>query len=247
MKAIILAGGYAKRLWPLTQDTPKPLLDIAGKEMITRIIEKIEQIEEIDEIVISTNAKFEQKFSEYMGKMQFTKPARLIIEPSMAEGEKLGSVGGLNFLIDKLGIEDEALIIGGDNIFEFNLQSFIDFYHDVDASIIALKKIKDKEQIRQYGVCVLDKDKVIIEFQEKPQKPKSDLASTACYVFTFNDLMLVKKYLDSGNSPDAMGSFITWLVRSSDVYGYEFNEPWYDIGSFESLDEARRIYLSKDI
>ena len=242
MKAIILAGGYAKRLWPLTKETPKPLLDVGDKEIITRIIEKIENIDEIDKIVISTNAKFEEKFKKYISENIFKKPIELVVEPTLAEGEKLGSVGGLNYLIDKLKIDDDVFIIGGDNIFEFDIATFFDYYGDQNASVIALKKIEDKNTLKQYGVCVLDGNKLMLEFQEKPSNPKSDLASTACYLFTYNDFMLIKKYLDEGNSPDAMGFFISWLIKNADVYGYVFEEGWYDIGSFESLEEARKKY-----
>lgn len=242
MKAIILAGGYAKRLWPLTKETPKPLLDIGGKEMITRIIEKIEKIEEIEEIAISTNEKFEGKFKKYVKSRKAKKPIKIVVEPTSNEGKKLGSIGGLNFLMDHLKIDDDVFIIGGDNIFEFDLRNFFDYHIDQNASVIALKKIKDKELIKTFGVCALDKNKVMVEFYEKPEKPKSDLASTACYIFTYNDFMLIKRYIDEGNSPDAMGSFISWLIKKADVYGYVFEEDWYDIGSFEQLDEARKKY-----
>ncbi|MBD3164202.1 NTP transferase domain-containing protein [Candidatus Woesearchaeota archaeon] len=242
MKAIILAGGYAKRLWPLTKDTPKPLLMVGNKEIITRIIEKLEDIKEIDELVISTNAKFENKFKHYLQNITVSKQCRLVVEPSMGEGEKLGSIGGLNYLIDHLGLDDDVLVIGGDNIFEFSLRNFIDYYSDKDASVIALKKIEDRALLKKYGVCVLGKDELITDFQEKSDKPVSDLASTACYIFTYSDMMLIKKYLAGPNPPDAMGFFISWLISNASVYGYVFEEDWYDIGSFEQLDGARERY-----
>jgi glucose-1-phosphate thymidylyltransferase len=190
----------------------------------------------------SNNAKFEDKFKDYIKNRVFKKPVKLIIEPTMGEGEKLGSVGGLRYLIEHLEVDEDVFIVGGDNIFEFNLQDFFDFYADNDSSCIALKKIDDKELIKKYGVCTVDKNNIIIEFQEKPENPKSDLASTACYLFTFNDLMLLPKYLDEGNSPDAMGSFIEWIIRNTEVYGFVFKEDWHDIGSFEELDKARKKY-----
>lgn len=242
MKAIILAGGYAKRLWPLTKETPKPLLVVGGKEIITRIIEKVELIEDITEIVISTNAKFKKKFREYIQNRAFKKPIKIVVEPTSNEGEKLGSIGGIGFLIDHLKIGDDVFIIGGDNIFEFDLQDLFNYYKDCNASVVALKKIPDKELIKNYGVCTIGKDNVITKCREKPQKPKSDLASTACYLFTINDFMLVKKYLKEGNSPDGMGNFVAWLIKHTNIYAYVFKEAWYDIGSFESLGEARKRY-----
>lgn len=245
MKAIILAGGYAKRLWPLTQETPKPLLDVGGKSMITRIIEKIEQLDEIKEIVISTNSKFEKKFREYIQNLDCSKPVTLVIEPTVSEDKKLGSIGGLNFLIDHLKINKDTLIIGGDNIFGFDLRQFMDFSKKNNASAIALKKIDNMELIKNYGVCVIDESHKITCFDEKPQKPKSPHASTACYLFKLQDLMLIKKYLAEGKSPDAMGFFVSWLINKTKVHGYVFEEDWYDIGSFEQLEEARIKYSGK--
>ncbi|MBR9700087.1 nucleotidyltransferase family protein [Candidatus Woesearchaeota archaeon] len=245
MKAIILAGGYAKRLWPLTKDTPKPLLKVGDKEIITRIIEKINLDPGIDEIIISTNAKFGKKFEDYLKDPPTKKKTSLIVEPTMAEGEKLGSIGGLQYIIDHMKLDHDALIIGGDNLFEFDLKNFIDYHNKLKATTVALRDIKDRSKLKNFGVCVLDKDKRIIEFQEKPSEPKSTYASTACYVFTNDDLKLIKRYLDEGNSPDAMGFFITWLIKKSKVYGYLFDGLWYDIGSLEGLEEARKIYAKK--
>ena len=246
MRTIILAGGYAKRLWPLTKENPKPLLQVGGKEIVTRIIEKIERIDEIKEIVISTNAKFEERFRKYVRKLKTKKKVTLIVEPTMDEGEKLGSIGGLKFLIDELNIEKDSLIIGGDNIFEFDLKNFFEYYYEKGASIIALKEMEKCELLKSYGVCMLNRKKRITEFQEKPKKPKSCIISTACYLFTHRDLMMVGKYLDEGNSPDAMGFFVKWLIGHSEVYGYIFKEGWYDIGDLESLEDARMIYSGKD-
>ncbi len=242
MKAIILAGGFAKRLWPLTKDTPKPLLDVGGKPIVSRIIDKVSRIDEVDEIIVSTNDKFGDTFREYLETKPTEKLIRLVVEPTMTEGEKLGSIGGLNYIMEKISLDDDVLIIGGDNLFEFDLKSFVDFSVDNEASAIALRKIEDKELIKKYGVCTVDKNNLLIGFEEKPKDPKSDLASTACYFFTFNDMMLVKEYLKEGNSPDAFGSFISWAIRKADIYAFVFEEEWFDIGSLEQLEEARKRY-----
>lgn len=255
MRAIILAGGYAKRLWPLTKEIPKPLLKVGNKEIITRIIEKLDKINAIDDIIISTNARFEEKFREYVKSLNckkevsINKRVTLFVEPTMAEGEKLGSVGGLNFLIENLKPNCDVLIIGGDNIFEFNLHDFIEYHLKHKASVIALKKLNTIEDLSNYGICILDgrleqRDR-IIDFHEKPEKPKSNLVSTACYIFKLEDFLLIKKYLEEGNSPDAVGSFVSWLIRKTSVNGFVFNEDWYDIGSFEWLEEARSLYANR--
>jgi len=238
MKAVILAGGYAKRLWPLTRDTPKSLLKVGNKEIITLIIEKLKKIN-ISEIIISTNKKFKEKFEEYIQGTNL----KLIIEPTLSEEKKLGSIGGLNYIIDKLNIDENTIIIGGDNIFEFDLNKFIDFFKE-NGTCIALKQIDDKELIKKYGVCTLDNNK-IINFQEKPEEPKSNLASTACYLFKIEELLLIKKYLEQGNSPDAFGNFISWLIKQTNIFGFPFEEDWFDIGSLEQLEEADKKYSGK--
>jgi glucose-1-phosphate thymidylyltransferase len=242
MKTIILAGGFAKRLWPLTKDTPKPLLDVGGKEIITRIIEKVEVIDEVDEIIISTNAKFEDNFMQYINNRVFKKPTRLVVEPTLKEGEKLGSIGGLNFLIEEKNIVDDVMILGGDNLFDFDLQKMVNYYCDNNESVIALKKIPDKELCKKYGICKIDKNNLLTECQEKPKNPESDLASTAIYIFTMNDFLLVKKYIKEGNPVDTIGPFINWLLDQTEIHSFIFEEDWHDIGSFEQLDEAREKY-----
>ncbi|MCK5283430.1 MAG: nucleotidyltransferase family protein [Nanoarchaeota archaeon] len=246
MKAIILAGGYAKRLWPLTKDTPKPLLEVGGKEIITRIIEKLDKCKEFDELIISTNAKFEKKFKDYISNLKTDKKVILITEPTLGEGEKLGAIGGLNFLIDHLKIKHDVLIIGGDNIFEFDVKEFLEFHKKNNASVVALKNLEDIGLLKQYGLCVVDKKKKIVEFQEKPEQPHSLLVATACYLFKLEDFLLIKKYLAEGNSKDASGLFVAWLIKHTNVCGFVFKEDWFDIGSFESLDEARKIYSKEE-
>ena len=243
MKVIILAGGYAKSLWPLTKNTPKPLLKVGGKAIIDYILEKIEIIKDIDSIIISTNKKFKEPFKVWIKNHKFKEKVKLIIEPTTTEGKKLGTIGGLSYVINHTKIDEDLLIIGGDNIFEFNLQNFIDYYKDNKSPIIALYDMKSKQKVmNKYGVCVLGKQNKIIEFQEKPAKPKSSLISTACYIFPREDVKLIDRYLKEGNNPDAMGFFITWLINNKDVYGWTFKENWFDIGSLDELERAKKVY-----
>ncbi len=238
MKAIILAGGYAKRLWPLTKDTPKPLLEVGGKPIIDYIVEKIESLGEISSVIVSTNAKFGKKFRQWQKKHD----VKLVIEPSQSEGKKLGSIGGLNYVLSKAKINDDFLLVGGDNIFEFDLGEFVRFYRKVRKTSVALYDIRSKKKVKgRYGVCIIDKKKVS-DFQEKPEKPASTLVSTACYIFPKRNIRLIKKYLDEGNNPDALGFFLKWLCSREEIYAYVFRGKWFDIGSFEALAEAKKHY-----
>lgn len=244
MKAIILAGGFAKRMWPLTKDKPKHLLPVAGRPMLDYVLEKLEPIEELDKIFISTNAKFQDQFTEYMGRLKSKKDLELFIEDTHSEGEKLGSVGALGFLLRKNKIDEELLVIGGDNIFEFKMEDLITNFQEKQANVLALYDVGTLEQAKLYGVVETNKKNKIIGFQEKPMVPKSTLVSTACYIFTKKGVSNILKYIDEGNDPDKIGHFIEWLYQHDDVYGFVFSGRWFDIGSFDSYDEANE-YLSK--
>ncbi len=244
MKCVLMCGGFAKRMWPLTLNTPKPLLPIAGRPIIEYILDKLDDVEEVDLIYISTNKKFERYFKEEMKNFKTKKPVKLIIEPAVKEEEKLGSVGALGFLIKEEKINDDLLIIAGDNLFDFSLVDFINYYKSKSCPVIALYDMKDKEKVRgRYGVVLLDKNNKIIGFEEKPNEPKSTFVSTACYILPKETLKLVLIYL-SKNNPDAFGYFIEWLHKMQDVYGFLFPGRWFDIGSLDSYREADLSYSS---
>jgi len=240
--AVILAGGFAKRMWPLTKDKPKHLLPIAGKIMLNYVLEKIEPLQNVDKIFISTNAAFESHFKQYLNEIKISKEISLFIEESRSEKEKLGSVGALGFLIRKVGINDDLLVIGGDNIFSFDLSIFLEYFRLKRANVIALFNLNSVDKARLYGVTQIDSNCRIIDFQEKPFNPKSTLVSTACYAFTKDGVKSILEYLDLGNEPDKIGKFIEWLCKNSEVYGFVFEGVWFDIGSFESYHEANEYF-----
>ena len=242
MKAIILAGGYAKRLWPLTKNKPKQLLSVGGRPMIEYIIEKLEAQEEIDKIIISTNEKFEENFKEWLLGYKSLKDIELIFEPTLSEKNKLGSVGALGYLIKKKNIDEELMIIGGDNLFGFDLKDLINYYREKNGNIVALYDIKSIQKARSYGVAKVDEKMRIIDFIEKPENPPSALVSTACYMLSPEGVKSILTYLDKGENPDAIGFFIKWLIKRERVFGFVFSGRWFDIGSLESLKEADFIY-----
>ncbi len=248
MKAIILAGGYAKRLWPVTKNMPKQLLPVAGKPIIEYPIENIELTKAIKEVIISVNAYFEPNFREWFTKYQFRKKTKLVIEKTYSEAEKLGSVGALNYLIDKLKIKGNVLIIGGDNLFGFSLRRFINYYRENKSSVIALYDIKDKSKVKgRYGIAEIDKNDKIIGFEEKPKRPKTSLVNTACTILSRKDLKLVPQYIGEGNNKDAFGYLLKWLIKKRPVHGFTFDSPWFDIGSFDAYDAANLYYREKGL
>ena len=242
MEAVVLAGGFAKRMWPLTKDRPKHLLPVAGRPMLDYVIEKLEPVSGLDRIFVSTNARFEDHFRSYLDSRETGKDMSLFIEDTRSEGEKLGSVGGLGCLIRENGIDDELLVIGGDNIFGFRMTDFMGYFHSKGADTVALYDLKSKAKACLYGVVRINANDKIVDFQEKPSRPLSTLVSTACYAFTKNGVRNILRYLDEGNDPDKMGHFIEWLYRNDDVFGFVFTGLWFDIGSFESYNEANEYF-----
>lgn len=235
MKALILAAGYATRLYPLTQNTAKPLLNVQGKKIIDSILEKLEPCNEIEEIFIVTNNKFFNDFVNW-GKIAETKTRKkiLVINDKTAEnGTRLGAIGDIQFIIKQQHIQEELLVIAGDNLFSFEIKDLLQFYKEKKASIVAVYDTKDKFQIaNRLGCVALDKNNKLIDFEEKPSHPKSTLAATACYVFPKEDLHFIEEALKEKHY-DRPGDLIKFIAEKKATYGYQFAGYWFDVGTPE--------------
>ncbi|MCD4740471.1 NDP-sugar synthase [archaeon] len=243
MKAVILAGGYARRFWPVTLHKPKPLLPIAGKPILDFLMEKLEQVPEIDTIYISTNAVFEEIFSEWMKKRKSSKRVELVVEPTVKEEHKLGSIGAMEYLIKNKKITSDLMLLAGDNLFSFDLAKFAQSYQE-DPRII-LYKMNNRARCSRYGVVDIDEAQKVTDFEEKPTEPKTSLVSTACYVFPRKTLPLVKQYLAGKHPVDNMGSFLEWLYHKVTVRGVVMEGYWYDIGDKHFYIQANIKAMSK--
>jgi len=238
MKCIILAAGYATRLYPLTLDRPKPLLPIAGKPIIEHILEKIDKLDEINEVLIVTNNKFFDNFRNWKREYSFSKPINIINDNTDSDEDKLGAIGDINFTVKKEKLEDDILIVAGDNLFDFNLKELLELFKEKNSSIVALFDLKNKSLAAgKYGVLEINENNKIINLKEKPREPKTSLISTACYLFSKNDLKEIDLYLKE-NKKDNLGEFIGWLSKKKDLYGHTFQGKWFDIGNKEQLKEA---------
>jgi glucose-1-phosphate thymidylyltransferase len=244
MKAIILAAGYATRLWPLTKNTPKPLLDIKGKPIIEYIINHILEIPEINEIIVVTNEKFSLTFEQWADGFKCKIPITIINDMTTSNDDRLGAVGDMHYAIKEKKIDEEILVIAGDNLFEYKLSGFYNYYKKIKFSAVACRDMGSKEEVAgKFGIVEIDQKGKITNFEEKPQNPKTTLASTACYIFTKEDVKEIQSFIEAGNPPDNSGDFIKWLSRHKPVYAWIFKEKWYDIGTFESLGKARIEFL----
>jgi glucose-1-phosphate thymidylyltransferase len=223
MKCLILAGGFGTRLYPLTLYRAKALLEHKGKPILTHIVDKVPQ--GID-ILISVNKKFETGFRHW--EKSIDRQVEICVEDVSTEEHKKGAASALNFWIETKNINDDLLVIAGDNYFEFGLAEFIDAYNGKN-TLVAIYDIGDKNKASQFGVVQLDGHK-IVKFEEKPAKPKSSLIATACYILPPRVFPLLRQYC-SGGKRDNLGSFISHLITTDEVHGYLFTEPWFDIGS----------------
>ena len=231
MKAIVLAGGYATRLWPITKHRPKMFLPVGDTVVIDRIFEELENDDRIEEVYISTNERFADDFEEHIEEEGFEKPT-LSIEDTTGEDEKFGAVGALAQLIDRENVDDDLLVVAGDNLLSFSLGDFVDDFEERNEPTIAAYDVGSRERAKSYGLVELDGDRVV-DFQEKPDDPNSTLVSIACYAFPA-DALVLDEYLADDNNPDEPGRFVQWLRGQRDVYAYTFDGAWFDIGTPES-------------
>ena len=234
MKAIILAGGYATRLQPLTDDLSKCLLPVGGKPVVDWILERIREVEEIDEVHVVTNSRFAQDFEHWA---MFKDGVTVHDDRTTSNEDRLGAIGDVAFTLDQAGIvDDDVIVIAGDNLFDYDLQDYVDFWRSKGvASAVAVRDVGDLRLASQYGIVALDGDDRVVEFVEKPAEPTSTLAATATYIYHREHLPLVSRYLAEGNPPDQSGSFFEWLRSREPVYGYWFTGIWLDIGDKEQL------------
>ena len=223
MKCLILAGGFSTRMYPLTINRAKALLEYKDKPVINHIVGKIPP--NID-ILISINRKFETDFRIWQQRID--RQVELLIEQASSEDQKLGAVSSLNYWVENKSIADDLLVIAGDNYFEFDITQFMSEY-DGDHTLVAVYDIGDKDAASQFGVVQLEGRK-IMELQEKPAVPKSSLVATACYIFPQRALALLAEYCQQGKR-DNLGSFIAYLIGHAEVHAYTFSKPWLDIGS----------------
>ncbi len=244
MKAVVLAGGYATRMWPITKDRPKMFLPVGDGTVIDVIFEDLEADDRIDEVFVSTNERFAGVFESFLADAPYEKPT-LSIEETVAEDEKFGVVGALAQLIDREGVDDDLVVIAGDNLLSFDVGEFVDFFETAGTPSLAAYDVGSRERAKSYGLVQLDGDRVI-DFQEKPDDPESTLVSIACYAFPAGTLPKLDTYLSDGNNPDEPGWFLQWLQTRGPVRAFTFDGAWFDIGTPESYLDAVSWYLDGD-
>ena len=239
MKAVILAGGYATRLYPLTRDRPKHLLEVDGRPLLELLLERL-PLGELDAVYVVTNAKFADRFREWAESY----PADVIVldDGTTSEEDRLGAIGDLQLVIESEDLDEDLIVAAGDNIFTERLDDFARFGRERDAAAIAVYDVGDLEAMKQLSSIGVDADSRLVTFEEKPEQPESTLAGIALYFYPRAILPLVGQYLAEGNNPDQPGRLVGWLYRRTPVYAWRVPGRWFDIGTPETLAEAERLF-----
>ena len=238
MKCVILAAGYATRLYPLTENFPKPLLAVGEKNILEWLIEDIGDA--VDEFVVISNHKFARHFTYWAEK----RPEKItVIDDGTSSNEtRLGAVRDVQFAIDALGLDDDLLVIAGDNVLDFSLQSFIRYFREKNTSCIMRYWEPSEERLHKTGVAEVDENGLILHMEEKPAQPRSHWCTPPFYIYRREDVPLVQKGIESGCGVDAPGSFIAWLSDQVPVHAFEMPGRRYDIGNLASYEEVQKTY-----
>ena len=234
MVALILAAGYATRLYPLTLNQPKPLLKIGDKTILDYIVDSLDEIDCIQKTIVITNDKFHTHFLEWAKGRKSDAEICVLNDGTLTGETRLGAIGDIYFAIQQEQIDDELLVIAGDNFFTYKLLDFYRFYRKQGKDAVVVKEIQDREALKSLGVAVVDDSGRVLEFEEKPKEPRSNLAVYASYLYQKDTVSLFKTYLEEGNKPDAPGNFAVWLAARKPLLAYQFSGECYDIGTPES-------------
>ena len=242
MKTLILAAGYATRMYPLTLNTPKPLLDIGGRTIIDRLLDKLERTPGVDECIVVSNAKFYGHFLAWARERTLPWPLEVLNDGSTDNENRLGAVADMQFAIQEKKLTCDLLVLAGDNIFDFELSAFAEFFRGSGCDCITTHRLDDVEKLRRTGVIETDENGRVLSFEEKPSLPKSNLAVPPFYLYRRETLPLVAEYLAGGNNPDAPGNFIPWLLTRRQVSAFFFEGRRYDIGTLENYEKLRETF-----
>lgn len=245
MKAVILAAGYATRLYPLTLNRPKALLPMGETTILDHIIDQLEMVEEIKEIIIVSNHKFIGAFQNWQQTRKISKFLKIIDDGTNCDEEKLGAIGDLNLVVEEEKIQEDLLVLAGDNIFTFSLKDYVGYFKKKSKDCIVVQFIDKQEELHRVGNVLVDSSNKVIYFKEKPRIPRSNLGVFALYIYRQNTLPLFKQYLAEGNKPDAPGYFLEWLYLRKEVYAYFPSGQCFDIGTPQAYQEVQQFFMLK--
>ncbi len=242
MICVILAAGYATRLYPLTENFPKPLLAVKGKPILDWLIEDIQATGAVDEYILISNHKYYHHFTKWAKTWENNIKITVLDDGTTGNDNRLGAVIDIQFAIETLSLNDDLLVIAGDNLLDFSFKHFTDYFLEKQATCVMRYFEPSLKKLNKCGVITLDKDDKIINMEEKPAKPKSNWVTPPFYIYERNDVPLVAQGIKAGCATDAPGSFIAWLSQKKTVYAMEMPGNRYDIGDLKSYERIKEIY-----
>lgn len=240
MKCLILAAGYATRLYPLTENFPKPLLEVGEKTILDWLVDDIDTLGEVDEYIVISNHKFARHFEKWAERK--AQKITVVDDGTDTNETRLGAVCDIQFAIDKLSLDDDMLVIAGDNVLDFSLTKFINYAKNKRTSSIMRYYEPSEAKLLKCGVVTVDSDDRVIDMTEKSPTPATHWCCPPFYYYTKEDAKLVQKGIDSGCGTDAPGSYIAWLCKQTAVHAMEMPGRRYDIGNLESYEKVKNEY-----
>lgn len=240
MKCLILAAGYATRLYPLTENFPKPLLKVGEKTILDWLLDDIDASGKVDEYVVISNHKYADHFVSWAQ----TKPYAITVvdDGTISNETRLGAVMDVQFAIEKLDLDDDMLVIAGDNVLDFSLRKFIDYASEKNATCIMRYFEGDNEKLKKCGVVSVDDSDLVQKMVEKPAIPESNWCCPPFYYYTRKDAKRIKAGIAAGCGIDAPGSYIAWLCTQTPVYAMQMPGKRYDIGNLQSYKQVQEDY-----
>ncbi|MBQ5770536.1 MAG: nucleotidyltransferase family protein [Clostridia bacterium] len=244
MKAIILAAGYATRLYPLTENMPKALLKVGSKAILEHLLDAFAFVEEIDEIHIVSNARFYEQLSEWAKGVQPGYRQNIIVwnDGTTSNENRLGAIGDILFVINQANIDDDLFIAASDNLLSRKLTEYFDDFKAHKCDFLLAGRMEDPEERKRYAILQLDENRRVIDLEEKPQNPKSDIAAYAEYIYTRETIPLIKTYIEEGNNPDSPGHLPEWLYKKKEVRAHIYEGDCVDIGTVKMYNEIQNSW-----
>lgn len=242
MKNIVIAAGYATRLYPLTENFPKPLLEIGSSSILGRMMEDIDRIEEIDEHIIVSNHKFARHFEEWADKQDTRCPVTIIDDGTETNETRLGAVRDLLLAIVRCNVDDDMMVVAADNILDFSFQGFVDFFKEKGTSVIMCHHEPELKKLQRTGVIKVDENMKVLLMQEKPEEPVSNWAVPPFYIYSRNDIPLIKDCMNHGCGFDAPGNLAHYLAEVTTLHAWQMPGKRFDIGTLDTYYEAKEIF-----
>lgn len=243
MKCIILSAGYTGEDFGIDTSIPRTLLPIQGdKTIMDFIIENVSSLKDVDQIFVTTNNRFYEALSRWKENRKFEKEVKIINDTTNNNNEMLGAVGDIEYTINYEDIDDDLLIILGDNLFSFTLEDFIQKFYRHKSTIIGVQEENDKAALTSVGIVEVDDKNRVIGFEEKPRDPKTNMKSLGIYLFPKEILPSIQMYLEEGNRPETPGYFIKYLHTKQKIYAHSFKGNWFDINTEKELSKAKERF-----